>query len=143
MKLPCFLPDENATIQWGRELADTLQPGDVIALVGGLGAGKTHTTKGILLGLGSTEEVTSPTFTLLHEYRDGRLPVFHFDFYRVESAAEVLGIGWDELSDEPGVMIVEWADLFPELLPPHTRWFLLEALPEGGRNVSSIAAPSA
>ena len=76
-----ILPDEAATLDWGKQLASTLQPGDVIALIGGLGAGKTHVSKGIVAGLGSDEEVASPTFTLVHEYRRGRLPVFHFDFY--------------------------------------------------------------
>ncbi len=136
------LTDEVATIAWGHALGTSLQAGDAIALVGGLGAGKTHATKGILSGLGSDDEVTSPTFTLAHEYRQGRLPVFHFDFYRVESAAEILAIGWDEMADEGGVMIVEWADRFPEILPAHTKWFLLEALPEGGRRVTSIPSPA-
>jgi tRNA threonylcarbamoyladenosine biosynthesis protein TsaE len=138
-----ILPDEAATLDWGKQLASTLQPGDVIALIGGLGAGKTHVSKGIVAGLGNDEEVTSPTFTLVHEYRRGRLPVFHFDFYRVETAGEILAIGWDEMADEAGVMLVEWADLHPELLPPGTRWFRLEVLPEGGRRVTSVASPAA
>ena len=84
-------PDE--AHQWGRELAPTLAAGDVIALCGQLGTGKTQITWGIVEGMGSKAAVTSPTFTLVHEYLDGRLPVFHFDFYRMESAAEVIGIG--------------------------------------------------
>jgi len=138
-----ILPDEAATLDWGKQLASTLQPGDVIALIGGLGAGKTHVSKGIVAGLGSDEEVTSPTFTLVHEYRRGRLPVFHFDFYRVETAGEILAIGWDEMADEAGLMLVEWADLYPELLPPGTQWFRLEVLPEGGRRVTAVASPVA
>lgn len=131
-----FLSDAVATVQWGRRLAETLRPGEVIALVGGLGAGKTHVTKGIVEGLGSSDEVTSPTFTLVHEYRSGRLPVFHFDFYRVDSPAELLAIDWDEMMDARGVIVAEWADRFPELLPPETRWFELRVLPEGGRSVN-------
>jgi len=121
--------------QWGRELAPTLAAGDVIALCGQLGAGKTQITRGIVEGMGSNAAVTSPTFTLVHEYLDGRLPVFHFDFYRMEMAAEVIGIGWDEFLTEPGVIIVEWADMFPDLLPSGTRWFHLEAKADGSREV--------
>lgn len=120
---------------WGMQLSLTLAAGDVIALCGNLGAGKTQITRGIVAGMGSEAEVTSPTFTLVHEYLDGRLPVFHFDFYRMESAAEVIGIGWDEFLSEPGVIIVEWADMFPDLLPPGTRWFHIEAQPDGSRQV--------
>ena len=121
---------------WGMQLAPTLVAGDVIALCGNLGAGKTQITRGIVAGMKSVADVTSPTFTLVHEYLDGRLPVFHFDFYRMESAAEVIGIGWDEFLTEPGVIIVEWADMFPDLMPPNTRWFHIEALPDGSRHVT-------
>ena len=106
---------------WGMQLAPTLAAGDVIALCGNLGAGKTQISRGIVAGMESKAAVTSPTFTLVHEYLDGRLPVFHFDFYRMENAAEVIGIGWDEFLAEPGVIIVEWADMFPDLMPPNTR----------------------
>ena len=121
---------------WGMQLADSLSAGDVIALCGNLGAGKTQITRGIVAGMQSKAEVTSPTFTLVHEYLDGRLPVFHFDFYRMERAAEVIGIGWDEFLTEPGIIIVEWADMFPDLLPPHTRWFQIEPQPDGSRAVT-------
>ncbi len=121
---------------WGSQLAPSLNAGDVIALCGNLGAGKTQITRGIVAGMNSKADVTSPTFTLVHEYVDGRLPVFHFDFYRMEIAAEVFGIGWDEFFAEPGVIIVEWADMFPELMPPNTRWFHIEALPDGSRRVT-------
>jgi tRNA threonylcarbamoyladenosine biosynthesis protein TsaE len=121
---------------WGTQLAPTLAAGDVIALCGNLGAGKTQITRGIVAGMESQAAVTSPTFTLVHEYLDGRLPVFHFDFYRMESAAEVIGIGWDEFLTEPGIIIVEWADMFPDLMPPNTRWFHIEALPNGSRRVT-------
>ena len=128
-----FLPDAAATIAAGESLAAELRAGDVIALTGGLGAGKTHFTKGLVRGLGSEEEVTSPTFTLVHEYRAGRLPVFHFDFYRMESEREVTAIGWDEYLDAAGICIVEWADRFPSLLPAGTRWWWLSADGEGRR----------
>ncbi|MES2596257.1 MAG: tRNA (adenosine(37)-N6)-threonylcarbamoyltransferase complex ATPase subunit type 1 TsaE [Verrucomicrobiota bacterium] len=130
-----LLPTPDATLNWGRELAASLNAGDVVALCGNLGAGKTQATKGIVEGLGSHAAVTSPTFTLVHEYADGRLPIFHFDFYRMERAEEVLTVGWDEILDEPGVVIVEWADLFPDLLPPHARWFQFTAQADGSRVV--------
>ena len=129
------------TRRWGLTLAESLQAGDVVALCGQLGAGKTQATKGIVAGLGSLADVTSPTFTLVHEYTDGRLPVFHFDFYRMEQSGEVLTLGWDEILDEPGVVIVEWADLFPELLPPHTRWFQFTLQPDGAREVMERQGP--
>ncbi|MBL9114135.1 MAG: tRNA (adenosine(37)-N6)-threonylcarbamoyltransferase complex ATPase subunit type 1 TsaE [Verrucomicrobiaceae bacterium] len=137
------LESAEATIHWGKRLAATLRGGDVIALIGGLGAGKTHASKGIVEGLGCAAEVTSPTFTLVHEYRGGKLPIFHFDLYRVETAQELLEIGWDEMMDESGIMLVEWADRFPELLPASARWFELKVLPEGGRSVTALQNPSA
>jgi tRNA threonylcarbamoyladenosine biosynthesis protein TsaE len=137
--LMTYLKDAEATVQWGRLLAQELKAGDVIALVGGLGAGKTHITKGLVEGLGSNDEVTSPTFTLVHEYRGGRLPVFHFDFYRVEESRELLAIGWDEMLDERGIMVVEWADRFPELLPAGTREFKVTIHAEGGRCIEEVA----
>ncbi len=113
------------TFAFGREIANALSAGDVIALVGDLGAGKTHLTKGIVAGLGSDAEVTSPTFTLVHEYGDGRLPAFHFDFYRLDHPDELLAIGWDEYCESDGVVIVEWADKFPDLIPGGATWWTL------------------
>ena len=119
------LADEPATVDYGRVMATGLTAGDCLALVGDLGAGKTHLTKGIVAGLDCESEVTSPTFTLVHEYRGGRLPAFHFDFYRIETAEEILAIGWDDYLDSEGVVIVEWADRFPELLPEDAQWWTL------------------
>ncbi|TAE78029.1 MAG: tRNA (adenosine(37)-N6)-threonylcarbamoyltransferase complex ATPase subunit type 1 TsaE [Verrucomicrobia bacterium] len=130
------LRDEREMEALGETLGAKLRPGMVLALVGGLGAGKTRLAKGVARGAGYPGEVTSPTFSLVHEYRGGRLPLFHFDLYRLKSADELLSIGWDEFFDEPGVLIVEWADLFPELLPPTTYWLRFEVLPEGGRRLS-------
>ena len=130
------LPTADDAHVWGVHLAPTLAAGDVVALVGTLGAGKTQITRGIVAGMESRADVTSPTFTLVHEYVDGRLPVFHFDFYRMERPEEVIGLGWDEFLQESGVIIVEWADLFPELMPPQTRWFHIESLPDGSRRVT-------
>lgn len=124
----------------GREAAKLAGPGAVIALVGGLGAGKTHWTKGFVAGIGSTAEVTSPTFGLIHEYSGGRLPVFHLDFYRLDSAAELVALGWDELLDEGGVIVAEWADKFPELLPPDTRWLHFTVEPDGSRTLRIVGS---
>lgn len=95
----------------------------MVGLCGDLGSGKTHFTKGLVEGLGGDGgAVASPTFTLVHEYRGGRLPVFHFDFYRLESAGELRGIGWEEYLEEAGVVVVEWADRFAGVLPRETVW---------------------
>jgi tRNA threonylcarbamoyladenosine biosynthesis protein TsaE len=104
----------------GAQFAATLRAGDVVALNGDLGAGKTHFSKGLVAGLGAVEDVTSPTFSIVQEYPSGRLPIFHFDFYRLESAAELISLGWDDYLDEEGIIIAEWADKFPEILPGHT-----------------------
>lgn len=119
----------------GRSAAAMVTNGSVIALVGGLGAGKTHWTKGFVAGLGSTAEVTSPTFGLVHEYPGARLPVFHLDFYRLNSPDELLALGWDELLEAGGVMIAEWGDKFPELLPEDTVWLYFTIKADGSRYV--------
>ncbi|NNE91056.1 MAG: tRNA (adenosine(37)-N6)-threonylcarbamoyltransferase complex ATPase subunit type 1 TsaE [Verrucomicrobiales bacterium] len=132
-----ILTSEKETREFGAEIAGDLRPGDVLGLMGQLGAGKTHFTQGIVAALGSETAVTSPTFTLVNEYHDGRLPVFHFDFYRMDSPDEVVKIGWDEFLDEPGVVIVEWADKFPELLPDHTTWWKFSMAEDESRVLES------
>ncbi|MEI8038709.1 MAG: tRNA (adenosine(37)-N6)-threonylcarbamoyltransferase complex ATPase subunit type 1 TsaE [Verrucomicrobiota bacterium] len=124
----------------GRATAVGVRPGVVIALVGGLGAGKTHWTKGLVAGLGSSAEVTSPTFGLVHEYPGGRLPVFHLDFYRLESAQELIALGWDEYLEAGGVIIAEWGDKFPELLPEGTWWRIFTIEADGSRIVRETVA---
>jgi tRNA threonylcarbamoyladenosine biosynthesis protein TsaE len=120
----------------GRKAAGMVQPGSVIGLVGGLGAGKTHWTKGLVAGLGSPAEVTSPTFGLVHEYPGGRLPVIHMDFYRIEKPEELIAIGWDEYLETPGVVIAEWADKFPGLMPENTIWLCFNTGPDGSRIIT-------
>ena len=118
------LPDLAATLAYGAAVGVSLKPGEILALTGDLGAGKTHFTKGVALGLGAAEnEVTSPTFTLINEYAGGRLPLYHFDFYRLDSPEEALRLDLDDYLEGRGVCVIEWADKFPELLPPRTRWF--------------------
>ena len=129
------------TIALARTLAATLRRGDVLALSGDLGAGKTHFVKGLAAGLGTAASVTSPTFTLLHEYPGGRLPLYHFDFYRLDDADEALGIGLDEYLDGDGVCVIEWAEKFPALLPPHTRWLRFTHREDGARVIEEIIAP--
>lgn len=125
------------TFEFGRTLAGSLKGGEILALCGDLGAGKTHLCKGIAAGLGcAADEVTSPTFTLVHEYRGGRLPIFHFDFYRLESEAEALAIGLDDYLAAGGVVLIEWAAKFSPLLPAATRWLELR---ETGPDVREIA----
>jgi tRNA threonylcarbamoyladenosine biosynthesis protein TsaE len=105
----------------GEQLGQEMSKSMVIALVGPLGAGKTHLTKGIARGLGFVGEVTSPTFSLVQEYHGGRLPLFHFDLYRLKSSAEVIAMGWDDFHDQRGVILAEWGDLFPELFDDDDR----------------------
>lgn len=101
----------------GARLAESLGPGDVVALTGELGAGKTCFAQGLARGLGVTARAVSPTFVLINEYR-GRLPVHHVDAYRTESLTELLDLGLEELFSGDGVTIVEWADKLLPLLPP-------------------------
>ena len=94
----------------GRALAAQLRPGDVIACFGGLGAGKTALTRGIASGLGVTDAVTSPTYTIVNEYLSGRMPLFHFDMYRLTSSDELFDIGWEDYLRRGGVCVVEWSE---------------------------------
>lgn len=134
-------PDSPAAMEaLGRAAAERAGPGSVFALTGGLGAGKTHWTKGFTAGLGAAEDVTSPTFSLVHEYRGGSVPVFHFDFYRLSSAEELVDLGWDEYLDEGGIVVAEWADKFPELIPADAVWLAFSVTPDGGREVKRVSA---
>ncbi|MES2707195.1 MAG: tRNA (adenosine(37)-N6)-threonylcarbamoyltransferase complex ATPase subunit type 1 TsaE [Verrucomicrobiota bacterium] len=136
-----FLNTISDTLALGARLGAAARAGEVIALCGGLGSGKTHLSKGIVAGLDSPADVTSPTFTLVHEYRGGRLPVFHFDFYRMTSPEEVLALGWDEYLEAGGVCLVEWADLFPALLPAGTAWWRLRLDETGARTAQLLDSP--
>jgi tRNA threonylcarbamoyladenosine biosynthesis protein TsaE len=126
MPMQCRIETTAEMEGFAREMAKNLVPGEVLALCGDLGAGKTCFVRGLMAGLGSPDPVASPTFPLVHEYPGGRIPVAHFDFYRVESADELLALGWDDFLDRDGIVVVEWANRFPELLPPGTRWLKIE-----------------
>ncbi len=109
---------EDETVMLGRRFASALKAGDVVALYGDLGSGKTQFVKGVCAGIGVTEHVTSPTFTLINEYRNhGGIPVFHLDLYRLRSFDEVLSLGIEEYLDDDGVSMIEWAEKADRILP--------------------------
>jgi tRNA threonylcarbamoyladenosine biosynthesis protein TsaE len=120
----------------GRSFARDLPPGAVVALVGPLGAGKTQFVKGLAAEIGASVPVTSPTFTLIHEYNGGRVPIYHFDFFRIEDRQAAERLGLDEYFFGDGISIVEWADKFPELIPPGARWISLEPKSESDRLIT-------
>ena len=101
-------PEETEAL--GRRLGEKLSPGAVVAFSGDLGAGKTAFTRGLARGLGITGRVTSPTFTIVNEYEGGRLPLFHFDLYRLTSPDELFDIGWEDYLSRGGVCAVEWSE---------------------------------
>ena len=116
MELLSHSPEETEDI--GARLAETLKPGAVVAFTGDLGAGKTAFTRGLARGLGVQERVTSPTFTIVNEYLGGRLPLFHFDMYRLGSADELYDIGWEDYLARGGVCAVEWSENVSDALEP-------------------------
>lgn len=119
-------------------IAKTLGPGSVIALSGDLGAGKTTFVRGIVMALhGHATEVTSPTFTLLNMY-EGPPPIYHLDWYRLETQAMLDTLGLGEYLEGQGIAIIEWADKFPEALPPQTRWIRITMDADGTRHFSGI-----
>ena len=126
------IKNEEETRRFGLDLAHELKAGDVVALIGDLGTGKTALTRYIAEGLGITARVNSPTFTIVKEYRESRLPLFHFDVYRVSDPDELFNIGADEYFYGDGVCVVEWADLIEELLPEDTRYIYIEYGPKEG-----------
>lgn len=114
------------TLALGKRIADGLKPGSVVALTGPLGAGKTALTQAIARGLGVTERLASPTFTVLMEYTSGRIPMCHFDVYRVHDPDELFEIGFEEYLNGDWVCVIEWADLIEDMLPPDTLWISLD-----------------
>ena len=108
---------EEETERLGARLAVKLEPGAVIAFTGDLGAGKTAFTRGLARGLGIPDRVTSPTFTIVNEYEGGRLPLFHFDMYRLGGEEDLFDIGWEDYLDRGGVCAVEWSERVEEALP--------------------------
>ena len=121
----------------GRRFADQLAAGSVLALVGELGAGKTQFVKGLVAGLGSKAAVTSPTFTIIHEYGEGKLPVYHFDLFRLDDRERLMRLGLDDYFFGDGVCAVEWADRFPDLMPEQSCWIRFE-MPAPERRIIRI-----
>lgn len=111
-------------VEFGKKIATHIKSGDILALVGNLGAGKTHLVKGIASHFGITENVTSPTFNLIHEYPP--TPLVHLDLYRLGTPDELLQIGWEDYIDQESILIAEWADKFPELFPVETIWINIQ-----------------
>jgi tRNA threonylcarbamoyladenosine biosynthesis protein TsaE len=126
-------PQETEAV--GEKLAQLLQPGTVIAYRGDLGAGKTAFTRGLARGLGYAEPVTSPTYTIVNEYLGGRMPLFHFDMYRLRSADDLWDIGWEDYLDRGGVCAVEWSENVADAL--EAPFFItIEKLGEDARRIT-------
>ena len=135
IKRTLAMGSEEETRKFGLTLADELAAGDVLALIGDLGTGKTALTRYIAEGLGITSRVNSPTFTIVKEYREGRMPLFHFDVYRVSDPEELFNIGCDEYFYGDGLCVVEWADLIEEILPENTKYIYIEYGPKEGERI--------
>ena len=125
--------NEAETEALGARLAAVLTPRTVVAYLGGLGMGKTAFTRGLARGLGYAGRVTSPTFTIVNEYEGGRLPLFHFDMYRLDDAGALFDIGWEDYLDRGGVCPVEWSEQVAEAMPPETVYVTISRRPEDDR----------
>lgn len=121
-----------------RRFAKNLVAGSIVALKGELGSGKTLFTQALVAGLGSEAAVTSPTFTIVHEYPGGRLPVYHFDFFRLENEQSARQLGLDDYFFSDGISVVEWADRFAELIPEQARWISFEIESEHQRLITML-----
>ena len=133
-------PEETEAI--GARLARVLSPGDVVAFSGDLGAGKTAFVRGLARGLEISGRVTSPTFTIVNEYEGGRLPLFHFDLYRLGSADELFDIGWEDYLARGGVCAVEWSERMEELLEPDAIQVDIRRGMEDGQRIITVKGVS-
>ena len=120
----------------GRQLASDVNAGSVLALKGELGSGKTLFTQALVAALESDATVTSPTFTIVHEYQSGRLPIYHFDFFRLDNRESVVRLGLEDYFFSDGVSVIEWADRFPDLIPEQARWISFEIKSECQRIIT-------
>lgn len=128
MKFITHSPEQTEAL--GARLAAALQPGDVVAYFGTLGMGKTAFTRGLARGLGVREAVTSPTYTIVNEYLSGRLPLFHFDMYRLPDEDALFDIGWEDYLERGGVCAVEWSEQVEDALPPESIRVTFQRRPE-------------
>ena len=135
MEKTVFTCSEAETEACGEELARSLAPGDVVALFGDLGAGKTAFVRGLARGLGIREQVSSPTFTLVNEY-PGPVPLFHFDLYRLRDGGELYDIGWEDYLDRGGVCALEWSERAEEELGPDPIRVAIRRLDEVRREIT-------
>ena len=126
-------PEETEAI--GQLIASRLQPGTVIAFEGDLGAGKTAFTRGLARGLGATDRVTSPTYTIVNEYLGGRLPLFHFDMYRLHSSDDLFDIGWEDYLERGGICAVEWSENVDDAMEDAI-YVTIEKLGEDSRRIT-------
>jgi tRNA threonylcarbamoyladenosine biosynthesis protein TsaE len=125
-----FSPEETSAL--GFKIGQQAKAGEVYTLIGDLGVGKTVLTQGIAGGLGITEPVCSPTFTIVQVYEEGRLPFYHFDVYRIGDLEEMDEIGYEDYFYGEGLTMIEWANLIEEILPPHYRQITIEKDPQKG-----------
>ena len=124
MVLETHSPEETFNI--GKEMGAKVKPGQVYCLSGDLGVGKTVFTQGFARGMGITDNVNSPTFTIVQVYDEGRLPLYHFDVYRIGDVCEMDEIGYEEYFFGEGVCLIEWAELVKEILPANVKWIKIE-----------------
>ena len=136
MTIETYSPEE--TYAFGQRIGRAVRPGEVLTLIGDLGTGKTVLTQGTASGLGITEAVNSPTFTILQVYESGRMPLYHFDVYRIEDIDEMEEIGYDDYFFGEGVCLIEWADRIRELLPGQYTRILIEKDPAKGDDYRKI-----
>lgn len=126
------------TFEFAKKIGENLKSGDVLCLDGDLGVGKTVFTKGVAAGLGIKDDVSSPTFTLIQEYYGGRLPLYHFDVYRIDGPWDMDDLGYDEYFYGEGVCLVEWGSMIKELFPENTIYVLIEKDLEKGFDYRKI-----
>jgi tRNA threonylcarbamoyladenosine biosynthesis protein TsaE len=129
---------EQDTFRLGEELGRQVQPGEIFLLEGDLGVGKTVFAKGFAVGLGITEPITSPTFTIIQEYEEGRIPLYHFDVYRIADEEEMYELGYESYFFGDGVCLIEWASRIPDLLPSYCRKICIEKDLEKGFDYRKI-----
>ena len=133
---------EKDTFELGQKMAESASPGDIFCLDGDLGVGKTVFTAGFAKGLGIKTPICSPTFTILQVYEEGRLPLYHFDVYRIADVDEMDEIGFDEYAFGTGVCLIEWGSQIAEILPENTQYITIEKNPEKGFDYRLITVRS-